>query len=745
MRSAKNAGAAAHGPLDGVRVVEASRGRPARIAGMLLADLGADVVRLVTPDAPPEPLTPETVCWDRGKSVVRAPLRDLHEDGGAADVVLVDEAPSSLESQGLSRAAVRRVHPGAVHVWLPAYGEHGEWKDLPEDPLLLAGLGCLAVYYPADDDSPVAPVVAGLTHLHGALGASAAVGGLVGRVRTGTAHAGVVTGLGAAAMLMGTSFAEIDGGPSFMPSRALRGAPNWRTYRCADGEWLFLAALTPDIFFRALEALDRLDVMALPEVAGDFQAIADLARGRLAAGAELEAVFAALPSTHWLARLQAARVPCTTVRSRAEWMDSEIVRANDGRVDLLHPELGTVTMPNVPLTFSATPGRVRRFARAFDPADRADTLPRAPGSAVPASSGPPTSQPLDGVTVVDGASFLAGPMVSAILADFGADVVKVEPPGGEPYRTFPLAFLAVNQLKRGVELDLRRPEGVAGLHRLLAGADVFVENLRPGMLGSLGLGGNGSPPAFPQLVHCSVSAFGHAEAFADLPGFDPVFQSLNGMAIAQGPDDEPVVTGAPLNDTATGALGALGSLAALFQRYSGGAGQRVRISLASASTFIQSGEMTSWPGSPPPQRGDVMFRGPDAGHRYYACADGWIGVAAVTEELRVRLCTGLGITDVTEAEVVLAALTVASATSALARHGVPACRVVPRNLPMRDPFLVDNGFGHVVPFPPDSTARVVGPMSRWPGTEPVRGPRHFSPGEDSSSVLAADSAGSGVG
>jgi crotonobetainyl-CoA:carnitine CoA-transferase CaiB-like acyl-CoA transferase len=136
-----------------------------------------------------------------------------------------------------------------------------------------------------------------------------------------------------------------------------------------------------------------------------------------------------------------------------------------------------------------------------------------------------------------------------------------------------------------------------------------------------------------------------------------------------------------------------------------------------------------------------MFRGPDAGHRYYACTDGWIGVAATSEELRDRLCTGLGVADVTEAEGALAALTVSSATSALARHGVPACRVVPRHLPMRDPFLVANGFSHLVPFPPDSTARVVGPMSRWPGTQPVREPRYFRPGEDSSSVLSVDSAG----
>jgi crotonobetainyl-CoA:carnitine CoA-transferase CaiB-like acyl-CoA transferase len=733
---------AAAGPLSGVRVLEVSRERPARIAGMLLADLGADVLRVVGPGAPPEPLTPETVCWDRGKRVARIAADGVPGAAVRADVMVVDGSRSSL--RGWQAEALGETHPSLVHVWMPPYGEHGEWKDLPDDPLLLAALGSLAVYYPADDDSPVAPIVAGLTHIQGALGASAAVAGLVGRQRTGAAQASVVTGLHAAAAVMGTAFAEINDQPAFSASRALRGAPSWRIYRCADGEWLFLAALTPGIFFRALEALDRLDVMALPEVAGDFQSILDLNRGRRAVEAELESVFAANTSAHWLARLQQARVPCTTVKSRAEWMDGPIVRGNHGRADLQHPSLGQVSMPNVPVILSDTPGSVRGFSREL--ASGHDVWPQAvgrpgagPQAAAAPAAGPPGARgslPLAGVAVVDASSFLAGPMVSAVLADFGADVVRVEPVGGDSYRNFSLAFLAVNQRKRGAVIDLKQPDGIEALHALLARADVFVENLRPRALAALALEDDATSPRFPRLVHCSVSAFGRAEAFADLPGFDPIFQCLNGMAAAQGAEGEPIVCPAPVNDVATGALGALGCLAALFRRQAAGRGQRVWVSLAASSTFIQSGEFTTWAGSPPTPRGDLLFRGPGHGHRYHQCRDGWIAVAAVSEALRAQLAAALGVDDLADAAGVLRGHTVASATRLLNTHGVPACRVVPRHRPLRDPFLMDNGFSHLVPVP-EGVARVVDRHSCWPGAAGPRASRSFAPGEDTRAVLAS--------
>jgi crotonobetainyl-CoA:carnitine CoA-transferase CaiB-like acyl-CoA transferase len=718
----------AGGPLAGVRVIEISTGRVGRIAGMLLADLGADVVTVVAPGRPPRPPQPADVCWDRGKRQFEAADEDALRLAADADVLLVDATPAGIAARGLTSPRLREVAPEVVHVWLPPYGEFGEWRDLPEDPLFLAALTSLAVHLPADDASPVAPVVSTLSSIQGALGAAAAVAGLVGRSRSGCAQPAVVTGLHAGAALMGTAFTEINDEPAFAPSRAIVPAPNWRTYACADGKRIFLAALTPELFFRALEAVGRLDVMALPEVAGDFQAILDLRRGRPAVTAELEPVFAEHASDEWLARLTGARVPCAPVQTRADWFAGPVVAGNGARVTLHHPELGDVDMPGVPVSFSATPGRVRGFARpaaAGSPAWPARPRSDQPERAV-------TALPLDGLRVLDVSSFLAAPLAATVLADFGADVIRIESPAGDGYRNYPLSFLAVNQRKRGMALDLADPRSAEIVHSLLDRTDALVENLRPPARERLGLADTAA--RHPRLVHCSLSAFGDAGRWADLPGFDPVLQCLNGMARAQGGDGDPIVGSAGVNDVTTGALSALGILAALYWRERTGQGQRVRTSLAVGSTFTQAAEYTTWDGAPEPLRGRQLFRGPAEGHRYYECANGWIATAAQDDPGRAAMLGALDAADFPAAARALRDLSVARATGLLARNGVPACRVVARPRPLRDPFLEANGFTHLVPMP-QGAGRVVDHHSRWPAAPEPRGPRYFEVGEDTTTIL----------
>lgn len=716
------------GPLAGVRVIEISTGRVGRIAGMLLADLGADVVTVVAPGRPTRPPEPADICWDRGKRQLEAADEDALRLAADADVLLVDATPTGIGARGLTSQRVHAAAPGVIHVWLPPYGEFGEWRDLPEDPLFLAALSSLAVHLPADDASPVAPVVPTLSSIQGALGAAAAAAGLVGRSRSGCAQPAVVTGLHAGAALMGTAFTEINDEPAFAPSRAIVPAPNWRTYACADGKRIFLAALTPDLFFRALEAIGRLDIMALPEVAGDFQTILDLRRGRPAVTAALEPVFAEHASDEWLARFREVRVPCALVQTRAEWIGGPVVAENGARIALDHPELGEVVMPGVPIGFSVTPGRMTGFARpvaAGSPPWPAKPRSDRPGRAV-------ASLPLDGLRVLDVSSFLAAPLSAAVLADFGADVIRVEPPTGDTYRTYPLSFLAVNQRKRGMALDLGDSACGEIVHTLLASTDVLVENLRPPARARLDL--VDTTTRHPHLVHCSVSAFGDAGRWADLPGFDPILQSMNGMARAQGGDGDPVVGSAGVNDVTTGSLSALGILAALYWRERTGQGQRIRTSLAIGSTFAQAAEYTTWDGAPEPLRGRELFRGPAEGNRYYECADGWIATGAQDDPGRAALLGALDVADFPAAERALRDLPVAGAAALLARRAVPACRVVARPRPLRDPFLEANGFSHLVSMP-QGTGRVVDHHSRWPAAPEPRPSRYFEPGEDTAAVL----------
>ena len=720
----------APGPLAGVRVIEVSSGAAGRMAGMLLADLGAEVMRVLAPGTTPyDEADPAEVSWDRGKRRVEMNDDDVRGLAAETDVFLVNLVPSELRDRRLGRVDVQA--PATVHVWLPPYAETGEWCDLPDDPLFLAALATLAVHLPADDDSPVAPVVSSLSAIHGAIGAAAAIAGLIGRARSGLAQPVVVTGLHAAAALMGTAFTEIDDQPSFAPSRAIVPAPNWRTYECSDGKRIFLATLTPHLFFRALEALGRLDVMVLPEVGGEFTNVLDVHKGRLAVAAELEPVFATRSSQEWLELLARFRVPCAPVQTRDEWFSGPVVAANEARVVLEHEQLGPVSVPNAPLQFSTTPVRVRALARTV-PARSASWAAREHETS-PQRPGQPPAMPLAGLRVLDMSSFFAAPLASALLADFGADVVRVEPPGGDTYRNYVLSFLAVNQRKRGIELGLAEPSSGPVLHRLLEHMDVLVENVRPNTRERLGL--VDTADRFPRLVHCSVSAFGRAEAWADTPGFDPLFQSMSGMARAQGGDGPPIVGSAGVTDAGTGALAAVGVLAALYARERSGRGQQVWASLAVTSTYLQTAEFTTWTGSPPPRRGHELYRGPDEGHRYHQCRDGWVAVAAVGATATKGLCTALGVSGLADVGRALAARPVREAVQTLAEAGVPVCRVVARPRPLVDPFLEENGFTHLVPTP-YGVARIVDRHSRWPAVAADPPARYFDAGQDTDEVLA---------
>jgi crotonobetainyl-CoA:carnitine CoA-transferase CaiB-like acyl-CoA transferase len=727
------------GPFTGVRVLEASGTRAGRIAGMLLADLGAEVVRAVTAPVPAGgPPDPGELCWDRGKRVVRVASRRLAGIAADADVVLVDRSPEGLRSAGLDADALTAAVPGLIHVWMPPYAPRGRWSELEEDPLLLAAVGGIAGHHPALTDRPVAPVVATTTYIHGAMGAAAVAAGLVGRRRSGGGHAAVVSGLHAAAAQLATMAVEGLDQPVFSPGRAVCGTPCWRIYRCADDRWLFLAALTPALFLRALDALDRMEIMVLPQVAGEFSNIlAEDVAGR-AVARELEAVFASRSSGHWLEVLAEAGVPCAPVQSRDEWIDGEIVTANDGTVVREHPELGPVTMPGIPVTLSATPGSVGGFPTVEElPEDATGSLWSTPcATRGPVASAGRPRLPLEGVKVIDAATFLAAPFAVTLLADHGADVVKVEPVTADPYRAYPVSFLAVNQRKRGLALDLSRPGGREALLALVRGADILVENFRPGRLERLGLAADRLRRERPGLVHCSVSAYGHAGRYAEAPGFDPVFQCLSGLAAAQGGDGEPVVTAMPAHDTCTGVLAALGALAALYVREETGRGQRVRASLAASSTFLQSAEFTLYHGRPEPITGGPDFPGPHPGHRYHACSDGWLAVAATTPVRMTALLEALGIDDAERIEEALRHRTVEDAVALLADHGVPACRVAEREGYLHDPFLVENGFSHVVEHGTFGRIRVVRGYADW-GTDDGRAAaRWLEAGQHSRWILA---------
>ncbi len=196
---------------------------------------------------------------------------------------------------------------------------------------------------------------------------------------------------------------------------------------------------------------------------------------------------------------------------------------------------------------------------------------------------------LAGIKVIDLTRVLGGPYCTMILSDHGADVIKIEPPQGDETRDWGPPFLdgdasyfiGVNRNKRALALDLGKPEGRAVLLRLLEGADVLVENFKPGAMEKWGLGYVGSlAPKFPGLVHCRVSGFGADGPLGGLPGYDAVLQAMTGlMSINGDPSTGPLRMGTPVVDLATGLYSAIGILMALQERARSGLGQYLDMTL----------------------------------------------------------------------------------------------------------------------------------------------------------------------
>jgi crotonobetainyl-CoA:carnitine CoA-transferase CaiB-like acyl-CoA transferase len=755
----------AAGPFAGIRVLELTRGIAGRTAGMLLADLGADVIR-ASDDRPDIERDPGGLCWDRGK--VLTPLRgtstsELRRLAAAADVLLTDLRPAEIGGHWANPADALADSPRLVHAWLPPYAARGRWSDLPDDPLLLAAAGGFADHFPAVADVPVAPVVPAVSYIQGAVGAAAIAAALVGRGADGPGRPVMVSGLHAIAATQASMMMTSEDGAAILSAgKRTPGAPNYRSYRAGDGRWLYLAALTPGFFIRALEVLDRMDILVREDMAGEFMNLLRPDVGA-AVGAELAETFATRPQAAWLRLLADAGIPAAPVGTREEWLAGEPVAAIGARLEADHPGLGRVIMPGVSVTLSATPGHVRHLPSAEHVAAASSLWPAAGGGGGASGGGgaggtpdgpPPTDLPLAGIRVLDISTFMAAPFAGTLLADFGADVVKIEPAGGDPYRVYSASYTAVNQRKRAAALDLRKPDERGALLRLAAGADVLIDNLRADSLSRLGLGDGVLAAAFPRLVRCSVSAYGRTGPFADLPGFDPVMQARSGMMLAQGGTGDPVASVAPIHDVGTAALAALGILAALFARTRTGLGQHVTTSLAASSVFLQSGELTRFAGRPEAQAGGVDFPGPSAVRRYYQASDGWLAIAATTPAHAAGVLSAAGhpewsaLANETRGDDdtladrlsgVLAQRPVHAWVAELAARQVPACPVLPRAGELADPFLVENEFSHLVADPVAGKLRVARGFSDWPGTRPAstRPARGTTVGEETSAVLAA--------
>ena len=269
-------------------------------------------------------------------------------------------------------------------------------------------------------------------------------------------------------------------------------------------------------------------------------------------------------------------------------------------------------------------------------------------------SAPTWPGPLAGIRVLDFTRVLAGPAASLALADLGAEVIKIEPPGsGDDTRTFPPMrdgeshyFLAINRGKKSIVIDLKDPAGLQLAQDLAAKCDILIENYRPGVMERLGLGYEALKAINPGLIYCAISGYGMTGPMKDRPSFDIVLQAMSGaLHMNAEPGQPPMKMGIPMGDLVGGISGPIGILAALFERTRTGKGRLIDVSLAEGLIGLNAYlPQLAWfaGGDPAPQGSQHAYLVP---YGIFPASDGSIVIACLTNGFWANVCTALGMDD----------------------------------------------------------------------------------------------------
>ncbi|QFG20311.1 CoA transferase [Actinomadura sp. WMMB 499] len=741
-------------PLAGLTVVEVAAGTgdlglgaAGGVPGMLLADLGARVVRVTATSAPPiDADVPWGRAWHRDKTIVAtddpgevfALLRD-------ADAALVYGPEALVEGRGLGYRDLREANPRLVHARCrPTRTAGGEVEDYG---LLVEAHAGFCTQLEGHRPGPIF-VDARASGIGTACLLTVQVLALLCR------RAGTGTGGWAETSLYDGMLATL----GCMIGRSERAAPEiegyWRSgstfpnflYRCADGELI-------QVWFGG-KGMYRSLIEVLGDEPSEEGYYTDQMTGRLGErAARWVSFFATRPRAEWTRLLRDAGVACEPVLGPGEALADPhlaevglaVPRAEDGHRDVVAGSPISVS-PLVPDRPAGADGGARR--------------PRG------------TGDPLAGLRVVDFSAFVAGPLAAEILADLGADVVKVEPPGGEAMRAAAYAVAACQRGKRSLALDIGAPEARPVVDRLLRGADVVLHNFRVGVAERLGIDAATVAALNPGAVHCHATAFGDTGPRASNPGNDALMQAVTGFerAIGGAGNDPVAATWIPI-DMCGGWVAAAGVLAGLFARTADGRGRRVVTSLLGSGMLVHSGVF---------RRDGDLVRGPEVdarqtgygpGHRIYEAGDGrwfalvlpdeaaWSRLAALPEAAALPgeyapLRGGAADAAARRAERILeAAFATAPAAGWVARLrdlGIPAEPVEPldrdafRRAILDDP--VNRDLGRVVEYRTAEWGRFeqIGPLLRR-GPGPAPGPRLMLPGIGEHSVEVLTELGFGRG
>jgi len=686
-------------PLDGLRVVDCTRGTAGPRATGLLADYGADVTWVVPPGGDPcrDALAPAYAMANRAKRVVEL---DVHSDLDAvlalcdgADVFVQSWRPDVAERRGLGYDALHARFPSLVYGHITGFGLDGPHRDLPgHEALVHAIVGTMAEQVGHRDG----PIYEGLPFASAGAAYLALIGVLAAlhrRHHDGIGRFVETSLLDGALAYLSMVWGTTDAAPAApLQARAGTGRLVAGTFRCRDDRYVGIHTGAVGAFGRLLKVVGLDDRIPASESGRDM-GVPLTDEQAVVMREELPRVIASEPLDVWIERLAAADVCAIPQLHPTECFDEPQVLHNQMVLEVDDPVLGRVQGVAPPIRFSGS-GHVRPNGNR--------NRPEPEGGGV-----------LAGVHVLDLGAFYAGPFASRLLADLGADVIKLEPTAGDPLRGLERPFRGAQAGKRSLAANLKAPELAPAIERLIEWADVVQHNMRPGAAERLGLGYEQVRERNPGAVYLYSPGWGSTGPDRDRQSFAPMISGYVGVAFeVAGQYNEPMF---PVGneDPGAGLVGAIGILMALLERQRTGAGQYVEspqlnAAMAHVTHIVRTADGTVIGAD----RLDPLAYGVGALDRLYETADGWICLVATSAD-------GLDLPDDDyERSIVLrdrfAVRKTDELIAELAAIGVAAVEPVPYNNVafMTDLENVRSGRVAVCPHPTQGAVREVAALVR---------------------------------
>lgn len=670
--------------LDGLKVVEFANGLAGSVAGVLLADYGADVVK-VSETAIPK--TGSAAFRYRNKSSLMVDLDSAADQEllaaylRGADVIILGD---QWASRSLPDALVGAMdaNTAAILTRMPtAWPGRPVWETDVESHGLLCAYAAISARQMSTDGSPVEMIGPYILYIQGIWAAAAVLSAVYAQSEGEAGQKLSISGIQAAMITSSASIAVDPNGPETSTKVGPYGKhPAYRPFLAKCGNWVASGALGVRFVELFLKTLGLGWIIDAPRVGGNPDAVTFPENFDWSTEI-IEEAFLKDTAENWEVKFRAQGIPVELIKTRDTVMDEEQVTANGIDWRLAADGWGDMVTPATPAILTRTPPSLRKVA-INDDRRNGPVWPRKPAATREVKMVP---GPLHGVRILNLGTFVATPKAGFLLSELGADVIKVEDLKGDPFRATGYSF---NRGMRSLSVSLRSEEGQELFRELSKTADVAINGMRPGKMGSLGLDHARLEQINPRIISISLSAYGAKGPKAMFPGVDMVVQSLTGIMAAQGTPDAPYVSSAAYVDVTSACVSAYATALALVERKRSGRGQAIEEALLRTATFMQAGDVTSVDGAAELAQGYTDYKGPADHDRLHEARDGWVRILAPDE---ASALAALGTANGVSIGDVIAKMGLAEVVERMAAAGLAATRVRKLKEILRDPAFMQSG------------------------------------------------------